>query len=73
MIKCVGTDVVCGLANNEESISGRIIGGTETSSNEFPWQVYLFKETNSGARYVCGGSIIDSQWVLTAAHCVEGK
>ena len=65
-----GADFVCGLAN-EPSISGRIIGGTETSSNEFPWQVYLVMETNSGSRLVCGGSLIDSKWVLTAAHCLD--
>ena len=67
-------DVVYGLANDKlpSSISGRIIGGTMVSSmNEFPWQVYLLVEKSAGA-FVCGGSLIDSQWVLTAAHCLHG-
>lgn len=41
--------------------STEIIGGQETNAGEFPWQVYL-----NG----CGASLIDPEWVLTAAHCV---
>lgn len=51
----------------------RIIGGTETEVHEYPWQVGLvfnfvsvYNETP-----VCGGSIISSQHILTAAHCTQ--
>ncbi|KAJ6653173.1 hypothetical protein lerEdw1_010046 [Lerista edwardsae] len=48
-----------------QRISGRIIDGTETSVSKWPWQVSL----QYGTTHVCGGTIIDPQWVLTAAHC----
>lgn len=41
--------------------STEIIGGQEAVMGEFPWQVYL-----NG----CGASLIDPEWVVTAAHCV---
>lgn len=37
--------------------------------NSIPWQAML--RTNGGQ--FCGGSLIHEQWVLTAAHCVEGS
>jgi hypothetical protein len=44
----------------------KIIGGTAASISDFPWIVY-FRSGN----YVCGGSIIAPDWILTAAHCTE--
>jgi trypsin len=46
-----------------------IVGGIPARPNEFPWQISM--RTWSNFHY-CGGSIINEQWVLTAAHCVEG-
>ena len=36
--------------------------------DEFPWQISL---RNLGS-HICGGSIINKNQVITAAHCVEG-
>ncbi len=47
----------------------QIVGGTEATANEFPWQILL---TYSGLNAYCGGSIIHETWILTAAHCVYG-
>ena len=68
----LSTDFVCGLANRSP-VSSRIVGGTAvTSANEFPWQVYLIMAKNTGSFSACSGSLIDSKWVLTAAHCLYG-
>jgi len=48
----------CGIPNRVH----RIVGGTDTEVNEYPWQVWL------GG---CGGSLIDDRTVLTAAHCIK--
>uniref|UniRef100_A0A8D0GKB2 Transmembrane serine protease 13 n=1 Tax=Sphenodon punctatus TaxID=8508 RepID=A0A8D0GKB2_SPHPU len=48
-----------------QRLSGRIVEGNETSISKWPWQVSL----QYGSTHICGGTIIDPQWVLTAAHC----
>ncbi|XP_077467109.1 transmembrane protease serine 5 isoform X2 [Stigmatopora argus] len=45
----------------------RIIGGEEATLGRWPWQVSLYYSN----RHTCGGSIITSQWIITAAHCVH--
>ena len=59
----------CGVANR----ATRIVGGTETEVNEYPWQVglvYPGLNTNT-TRPLCGGTIISAQHILTAAWCTQ--
>ena len=47
----------------------RIVGGDTAFEGSWPWQVLILNR----AYQQCGGSIISSQWVLTAAHCNTNK
>jgi len=51
----------CGVKNKP-----RIVGGTETEVNEFPWMAALKKYDS----FFCGGTLVASKWVLSAAHCL---
>ncbi|XP_077098758.1 coagulation factor IXb isoform X2 [Siphateles boraxobius] len=53
--------------NNEH----RIVGGNEATPGEIPWQVVFLANVNKNV--FCGGSLLSEEWVITAAHCVEGK
>merc|ERR1719348_2637819 len=52
----------CGIPNR----SNRIVGGVETETNEYPWQVALV--SSGGSRPFCGGTLISCSHVLTAAQ-----
>ncbi|XP_019846289.2 chymotrypsin-2-like isoform X3 [Bactrocera dorsalis] len=60
---------------NESTILGRlqsrIYGGQNAAEGQFPYQV-LVTRAGDGYIVVCGGAIISRNYVLTAAHCVNG-
>ncbi|XP_073490693.1 serine protease 33-like, partial [Aquarana catesbeiana] len=51
-------------------VSSRIVGGTDSLDGEWPWQVALTDNELEG-EYLCGGSLISQEWVMTAAHCIH--
>ncbi|KAL7011974.1 hypothetical protein ACKWTF_014541 [Chironomus riparius] len=54
------------------SIEARIAGGESTNAEKFPYQVLMYMIDKNGSNFICGGSLITYEWVLTAAHCLHG-
>ncbi|KAF2359987.1 Serine proteases trypsin domain [Trinorchestia longiramus] len=61
----------CGRAR----VSSRIFGGTSTPLGSYPWIVamrYKQESEDGGLEKVfCAGSLINSRYVVTAAHCLD--
>ncbi|ATY67450.1 trypsin-related protease [Cordyceps militaris] len=49
------------------TIDRRIVGGEDAKEGEFPSVVSI-----TGTNGICGGALLDSKTVLTAAHCLLG-
>lgn len=49
----------------------KIINGTTAITAQVPWQAALISEdAQGGLTYFCSATLIDAQWVVTAAHCL---
>lgn len=59
------TDEDCGLSRENRFLQKRIIGGQEARFGQFPWQAHI-----RIAAFQCGGVLVSSKYVATAAHCI---
>ncbi|XP_047516539.1 serine proteinase stubble isoform X2 [Pieris napi] len=49
----------------------RIVGGAKSSFGEWPWQISLRQYRTSTYLHKCGAALLNENWAITAAHCVE--
>ncbi|CAF3910282.1 unnamed protein product [Rotaria sp. Silwood1] len=45
----------------------KVVGGNPSVRGDWPWSCSMRRPTS----HVCGGSLINGQWIITAAHCVS--
>ncbi|XP_045488715.1 chymotrypsin-2-like [Pieris rapae] len=64
-----------GEGDISEAIDGdsRIIGGKDATPGMANYQVSIRDHTGYREWHICGGSIINEEYVLTAAHCIFEK
>lgn len=63
-----GTNFGCGV---NALTATRIVGGTATRVGEHPWMVSIMR-TGVNPNQYCGGVLLSTRHVLTAAHCLFG-
>ncbi|KAM3955977.1 serine protease notopleural [Aphomia sociella] len=49
----------------------RIVGGTKSGFGQWPWQISLRQYRTSTYLHKCGAALLNENWAITAAHCVE--
>jgi Trypsin/RTX calcium-binding nonapeptide repeat (4 copies) len=65
----LGSSEPSSQTTSPEVDSPQIVGGSLAPQGAYPW--FTSVQTTSGFAF-CGGTLVSSTWVLTAAHCVDG-
>ncbi|KAM6216920.1 chymotrypsin-like elastase family member 2A [Rhynchocyon petersi] len=72
LLALVAGALSCGVSSYQPQLH-RVVGGEDALPNSWPWQVSLQYSSSGQWRHTCGGSLIDNNWVLTAAHCISSS
>ena len=65
----------CGKSISQQDRTGRVVGGRRAKLGQFPWMVLIGYNPpqipGDDIFYVCGGTLINKHYVLTAATCIN--
>nr|AUI10839.1 putative PQM protease precursor [Alopecosa marikovskyi] len=50
---------------------GRIVDGEVSARGKYPWMVSVQQWYGNKLRPICGGAILNENWIVTAAHCFD--
>lgn len=79
LLACIGAIAgvtIFGAAGAAADVQPRVVGGSSASISDYPWQAAVVfspaakSGQNAHQRQFCGGSVLTSRIVITAAHCV---
>ena len=59
------------FCGHSKSTQSRIVGGKEASVGQFPWLAQIWLNKRASDKFICGGSLITDNVLVTAAHCIE--
>ncbi|XP_060091256.1 enteropeptidase [Heteronotia binoei] len=62
-------DKSCGKRLVIQKSGTKIVGGTSACEGAWPWVVSL----HFNSRPICGASLVNNEWLVSAAHCVYGR
>lgn len=70
--------LVCGrpqasnmVATDSKRRVARIVGGNQSLFGQWPWMVSLRQWRKGAFLHKCGAALLNENWAITAAHCVE--
>jgi len=71
ILSCVAAALAaCGVPDIQP-VNTMIVGGDAATPGAWPWQIGVRKNylIGQGGYHMCGGTLIDNQWIVSAAHC----
>lgn len=63
----------CGRVESHHDITWLVLGGQEVQRGQWPWLAAIHVYQQTALNFRCGGNLISSKLVISAAHCFKGR